>query len=165
MSVLADYTNSSLLVPALDSADDCRAIAELSQLLQNERRISNSADLIKAVISRELLCSTAVAPGWALPHGRLSDVPQLCFALGRCRSPIKWFGSREPVRLVFLFVVPENAGAAYLSVVSGLARLGQDSARAGQLLRAPDSQSILEILQHTELSSSQRRQRSLPVAG
>ena len=85
-------------------------------------------------------------PGWAVPHARLAGIPRLSFALGRTAKPLAWFGG-QPVHTVFLFAVPETEAAAYLNLISGLAKLSQDRLRREHLADASDSPAMFEVLQ------------------
>jgi nitrogen PTS system EIIA component len=145
MSTLADYTAPSLMVPRLCSRDATSVMAELCSTLQSQGQIIDLLPFYHAVINREALSGTVVSPGWALPHGRIAGIPQLCFALGRTVGPLAWYGG-QPVNLVFLFAVPESEAGAYLSLISGLARLGQDHSRLERLGAAPDSRMMFEAL-------------------
>ena len=161
MSTLAQYTNPALIVPQLRSRDATAATAELCSVLQRHDRVHDLLPFYNAVISHELLSSTATSPGWALPHARQWGLPQLCFALGRAAEPLAWFGqSSQPARLIFLFAVPESESAAYLALVSALARLSQNRRIADQLLDAPDANALLEILQRATVAAPSRRTSS-----
>jgi PTS system nitrogen regulatory IIA component len=148
---LATLSGLELIVPELQSREAKAVVLELCQTLHCAGCVSDSRALYDAVIQRELLGSTACAPGWALPHGRLEGLSQISLALGRCTDPLAWFGAAQPVRLVFLFAVPDVAAANYLCAVSGLARLAKDRARVEQLLHAPDRESLLRALDEIEL--------------
>lgn len=147
---VADYTEPSLMLPLLCSRDAAAATAELCSMLQRLGRISDLLPFYHAVLSHESLCSTAISPGWAMPHARLAAISQLSFALGRTAEPLAWFGG-ERVSLVFLFAVPECDGGAYLNLIASLARLSQDRLRLERLADASDSRSMFEVLQETPL--------------
>ncbi|MCX6916513.1 MAG: PTS sugar transporter subunit IIA [Verrucomicrobia bacterium] len=150
MGAVADYTEPSLMLPLLRRRDAAAATAELCSLLQRLGRISDLLPFYHAVLSHESLSSTAISPGWAMPHARLAGISQLSFALGRTAEPLAWFGG-EPVSLVFLFAVPECDGGAYLNLIASLARLSQDRLRLARLADAPDSRSMFEVLQEIPL--------------
>ena len=150
MSTVADYTEPSLMVPLLRSRDAAGVTAELCSTLDRQGRLSDLLPFYHAVISHEALSSTAMAPGWAMPHARLAVVRRLSFALGRTAEPLVWFGG-EPVNMVFLFAVPESQAAAYLSLISGLASLAQDRLRLERLADAPDSRAMFEVLREISL--------------
>jgi mannitol/fructose-specific phosphotransferase system IIA component (Ntr-type) len=147
VSTLAQYTSPTLLIPQLRQQDATGVVGELCSLLHREGCVETLLPFYNAVITHEAVSSTATAPGWAMPHARLHGLPRLCFAVGRSAAPFPWFGqAEEPVQLVFLSAVPENEGAAYLALISGLARLSQNPVRLRNLLEAADSQAMFEVL-------------------
>ena len=137
-------------MPVLRSRDAAGVVAELCSTLQRQGRVSDLLPFYHAVISHEALSSTVISPGWALPHARIAGIPQLAFTLGRTAEPLPWFGG-EPVSLVFLFAVPECDAGTYLSLLAGLAKLGQDEARLERLVDAPDSETMFELLRETPI--------------
>lgn len=152
MSSLAEFTTPRLIFPTLRSRDAAGVAAELCSSLHREGFVPDLLPFYNAIISRENLCSTAGAPGWAVPHARMRGLPRLAFAVGRTVEPMPWFGeSRELVQVVFLFAVPEEQIAGYLNLVSALARLSQNPARTEALLRAQDSAQILVLLEQARL--------------
>ena len=149
---IAQYTTPSLLIPQLSQTEAVAVIRELGLVLEREGRITDPASFLETVIRNERQRSTAMSPGWALPHARSSGLTQLSFALGRSVTPLDWFGqSAERVHMVFLFAVPETAAANYLALVSGLARLNQDPAQLEKLFCAPDGGAMFEILGQIQL--------------
>jgi mannitol/fructose-specific phosphotransferase system IIA component (Ntr-type) len=150
MSTVADYTEPSLMVPVLRSRDAAGVTAELCSILERQGLITNLLPFYHEVISREALSSSAMPPGWALPHARVAGIPRLCFSLGRTAEPLVWFGG-EVVSMVFLFAVPRDQAAAYLSLIAGLAKLSQDHARLERLADAPDSGAMFEVLREIPL--------------
>jgi mannitol/fructose-specific phosphotransferase system IIA component (Ntr-type) len=146
MKTVADYTEPSLMVPLLHSRSAAAVTAELGSSLQRQRRIGDLLPFCQAVLSRESLSSTAMAPDWALPHARMAGISRLAFALGRTAEPVRWFGG-EAVSLVFLFAVPETDAGAYLGLLSSLAKLAQDPLRLKYLADAGDSRTMFQVLQ------------------
>jgi mannitol/fructose-specific phosphotransferase system IIA component (Ntr-type) len=150
MNTVADYTEPLLMVPLLRSRDAAGVTAELCSMLERQGRITDLLPFYHAIISHEAVSSTAMSPGWALPHARIAGIPHLCFAVGRTAEPLVWFGG-EPVSLVFLFAVPQNQAAAYLNLIAGLAKLSEDHARLERLADAPDSETMFEVLREIPL--------------
>jgi mannitol/fructose-specific phosphotransferase system IIA component (Ntr-type) len=149
---LADYTSPELILPQLQSRNTPAVLAELCHTLERSGRVEDPLSFYNAVVSHEQLSSTAMAPGWALPHARLKSLSSLCFALGRSETPLAWNPAGGPeVRLVFLFAVPEIEGANYIMLLSALAKLSQNALRWQALLHAPDSNALLALLQNIPL--------------
>jgi nitrogen PTS system EIIA component len=158
---IAHYTSPGLMLPKLTQQEPTAVIKELCSALKREGRLTDTASFYKMVVSNEQRRSTAISPGWALPHARVKGLDQLSFALGRSITPLDWFGqSAERVQMVFLFAVPETAAAKYLTLVSGLAKLNQDPAMLEKLFYAPDSAAMFEVLDQIKL-----RQPKTPAAG
>ena len=149
---LSNYTAPALLVPRLRSHDAAAAVAELCSVMHREGRVEELLPFYNEVISRENLSSTATQPGWAMPHARSQHVKQLCFAVGLTSEPLDWFGNTgEPVSAVFLFAVPDTQAAAYLQLVSALARFSRDPLRVERLVQAADREAMFELFQQVSL--------------
>ena len=105
-----------------------------------------------AVMTREEICPTSIAPGLAMPHARLRGVRELSFAVARSSEPLVWFdeGSIRP-KVVFLFAVPEAEARTYLSLVAAVGRLSKNPALIEQLRSASDGQSMFEVLSQAPL--------------
>lgn len=152
---LAHYTSAELIEPRLRSRATPAVLAELCSRLERCGRVEDPLAFYNAVVSHERLGSSAVKPGWALPHARIQTVRPLCFALGRSGAPLDWLESGQAqVRLVFLFAVPRAEPASYLSLLGALARLSCDSARAEALLQAPDPQAMYEVLEEVPVGAA-----------
>jgi mannitol/fructose-specific phosphotransferase system IIA component (Ntr-type) len=114
---LAQYTETSLLVPRLLSEHRDSAIAELASRLEKTGRIDNAREFTHAVLDHEALVS-AVFDEVAFPHARGQAVTELSFALGLSPQGIRWgLGKAPTVHAVVLFAVPLSAGQPYLSLV------------------------------------------------
>lgn len=158
---LSNYTTPALMIPRLRNRDASAVIAELCSVLHREKFVKEPLPFYNDVISREILSSTATSPGWAMPHARGRNLERLSFTLGLAAEPLRWFGDAgEPVNMVFLFAVPESETAAYLRLMSGLAKISRDPLLLERLRQAGDSQSMFELLQQVPL----RQPRSAPAA-
>lgn len=148
---LADCTALEFIQPALAGTNTQAVIEELAaRLEQAEPRLAQSA-FRQVVLKRETELGTWVAPGWALPHARVQWLSKLTFAVGRATKPLIWGATTHPTSLVFLFAVPENDSHSYLSVLSGIARLSQQTELCRQLDTAKDAQAILAVLAKIQL--------------
>jgi mannitol/fructose-specific phosphotransferase system IIA component (Ntr-type) len=152
---LADFTSLELIVPQLRGHDEAAVIQELSQALQREGRVPDFLPFYDAALNREFLVSSDWEAGMAFPHARLPGLKELSFALGRCDQPLDW-GAKAGhwVRLIFLIAVPATESTQYLSLISGLARLANDSRLVERLRAAEDVAGMFEVLQQIELRAT-----------
>jgi mannitol/fructose-specific phosphotransferase system IIA component (Ntr-type) len=136
----------------LRERDTAGIIGELSQALQREGFVSDVLPFYHAALNHELLAGSALSCGIALPHGRLSGIKQLQFALGRAPEPVTWgVKGSWPVQFVFLLAVPATDAASYLHLLASLARFGHQGERVAQLRAAKDAASLLAVLEHTRI--------------
>ena len=152
---LADFTRPELIIPQLRSTAVEQVISELAHKLEQTGRVENRTAFLEAVIARERLCPTSCAPGWALPHARLADLPQLTFAFGKSLEPLTWLGEQKAsVKIVWLFAVPESETRAYLNLIASIARFSQNAVLVDQLTTAVDASAIFDVLLQSPLPAS-----------
>jgi len=144
---LADFTRPELIVLQLRERDAAGILGELSRVLREHDCVPDVLPFYQAALNQELLASCSNGFGIALAHARLGGVKQLQFALGRAGRPVVWGAKGSwSVQLVFLLAVPATEAAAYIHLISSLARLGRNREILADLLAAPDSSALLAIL-------------------
>jgi mannitol/fructose-specific phosphotransferase system IIA component (Ntr-type) len=152
---LADFTSPGLIIAHLRGQDAASVIQELSQALQQEKRIPDLLPFYHAALNREFMVSTDMEAGMAFPHARLPGLKELSFALGRSDEPLSW-GPRaaRSVRLIFLMAVPATDSTQYLLLISGLARLTKESRLVEKLHAAQDTFQMVGVLKQVALRTS-----------
>jgi mannitol/fructose-specific phosphotransferase system IIA component (Ntr-type) len=151
-ATLAEYTRAALVVPELRERDTAGIISELSQVLQREGTVVDVLPFYHTALNQELLSNSALEPGLAFPHARMSGVKHLRFALGRAPQPVSW-GARNScgVRFVFLLAVPATDAASYLQLLASLARLGRQADLLAELGSARDAEAMLGVLERIKM--------------
>jgi fructose PTS system EIIA component len=147
-ATLAEFTRPGLLFARMRERDTAGIISQLSQGLQREGCVPDLLPFYHTALNQELMASSALESGVAIPHARLSGVKQVQFAFGSTSEPVNW-GARGswPVQLVFLVAVPATDAATYLHLLAALARLGQQPDRLAELRAARNPRSILTVLE------------------
>ncbi|MEJ5928465.1 fructose-specific PTS transporter subunit EIIC [Corynebacterium sp. H128] len=121
-------------------------------------RISDVAQVAQAALKREAQTSTAVGNAVAIPHARSAGVSVPTLAFARLPEPgIEWSApDKNPVRLVFLIAVPEDAGKQHLQLLSKLARALMREEFRAELLAATSRERVLDrIREVTETPAKQ----------
>lgn len=146
MSLIGDILPVSHVVLDLNVSSKKRLFEEAGQLLSEEAGLSQE-DVFNCLFAREKLGSTALGKGVAIPHGRTGAVKDTVGSFFRLQTPIAFDAPDEqPVSLVFILLVPENASSKHLNVLSELAgKFSQKSVR-NALLSATSAESVREIL-------------------
>jgi len=99
----------------LNATDREDAIKQLSKYVFTQHVISNPQEIIDAVLERELLMSTSIGKGIAMPHCRLQSVTESYVVCALLQNSIDWQSpDKLPVDLVFLIVTPMESPEIYL---------------------------------------------------
>lgn len=141
------------LVPATGQAgssgaseDPAAVIRALAGQAETQGRLSET-EVVEAALAREAQSTTAVGNGVAIPHARSAAVGVPTLAFGRLQTPVEWDApDSEPVDLVFLIAVPDDAGKQHLKVLAKLARaLMKDDFRES-LRSAPSPDDVVNLV-------------------
>lgn len=100
-------------------------------------------DVYNSLLAREKLGSTALGNGIAIPHCRLSDCNTAIVALITLEHGVDFDApDGNPVDLLFLLLVPEEAQQEHLNILAGLAQLLNDDGFCAELRAAADNEAL-----------------------
>jgi PTS system nitrogen regulatory IIA component len=78
---------------------------------------------VDSLLARERLGSTGLGQGIAIPHGRIRGLDRAIGFFARPKTPIPFEApDNQPVRDVFVLLVPEAATDEHLQILSELAQ-------------------------------------------
>ena len=101
------------------------------------------AEKIKA---REEESSTAIGMAVAIPHVRMSDIPEFFIAFGRHRKGVDYAAmDGAPVQFIFLIGATTDQ-QKYLKLIMRISWLVRNDELRRELLEAPDANSLYELL-------------------
>jgi len=142
-----DFLQPEMVVPELRATSKSGVLEEMARHVSRSHGEVDSQTLKKVLEERELLASTAIGDGIAIPHGKLEVVPSLIGAIGRS-SPGLEFDSIDgkPTHLVFLLVAPASSAGTHLKALARLSRLFRDSSFRQRLIDAPDAAAMFDVI-------------------
>ena len=106
---------------------------------------------IKAVLAREELGSTIIAPGLALPHGRIEGITRVEAAVGICPSGVEDpHGGGEPIRVYVLFLGPSDNMKENLFFLAAVSELFQKKGFLEKLCKLASPQGVLLAIRQAE---------------
>lgn len=122
---LGDFLDPSAVRLNLSSGSKDAVLDELVGLLGLDER--STQQLFKLLKRRELLGSTGVGRGIAIPHCRSLAVSRLRLAFGIHQAGLEYEAvDQRPVHIFFLIVAPPTeVSNQYLPVLGRIAQLGQ----------------------------------------
>jgi PTS system nitrogen regulatory IIA component len=106
---------------------------------------------MKAILAREEMGSTLIAPGLALPHARLEGLTHLEAAVGICPSGVTdLHDGGTPILVYVLFVGPPDDMKEHLSFLSSVSALFQKAGFIQALTKLASSEGVLHAIQQAE---------------
>ena len=145
--VLRKYLAKSCILPHMLVAKKADAIKELTHLLFEKKRMKGVGLALDQVLAREVMESTGIGRGIAIPHARLSGLKTLICAVGRVPGGVDFAAmDHKPVQLIFLVFYPPTMQTTYLNFVATLVRLLRDPAHAEGLASADTPEGIYKAL-------------------
>ncbi len=127
----------------LPSCSKDEALRQLVEVVCRSAAVRDAAALQQAILSREVMMSTGLGYGVALPHARIAAVEQFVVALGVVPDGIAWGGGMDddPVRLVAMIAGPDHENAGYLRLLSTLMKFIKSE--KGRILSASTAEEVL----------------------
>ena len=155
-SALSDLFSPAAINLNLASTDRDTVLNELvNQIPQLARQPEARKTLLRALHERELLHSTGIGDGIALPHARnalvgLVDEPIVVFARHATGIPYSAIDG-APARLFFLLIAPTVT--QHLSILARLSRILRDPKVRQSLLTAEGPEKVISLIRDAEAKS------------
>jgi PTS system nitrogen regulatory IIA component len=148
---VVDFLGPNCVIATLEGTGKGEVLGEMARYLGRINTNINP-DLLRRVLEeRELLASTAIGDGIAIPHGRLDDIDSLVGVLGRSVAGLEFDSiDGKPTHLVFMLVAPSNSTGIHLKALARLSRLFRDALFRQRLLDAPDAASMYRIIEEED---------------
>ena len=142
-----DFLQPERIVANLSAKTKPAVLSEMSAHLAELEPGVDSESLRKVLEERELLASTAIGDGIAIPHGKLDSVGRLVGALGRSVEGIEFESiDGKPTHLVFMLVAPASSTGIHLKALARLSRLFRDPDFRQRLLVAPTREAMYQVI-------------------
>jgi PTS system nitrogen regulatory IIA component len=124
-----------------------RSLDLLSELLATGLPSLSAGEIVTNLIEREDLCSTGLARGVAIPHSRLKGCTRATGAFLKLEQGVDFnTADRQPVDMLFAFIVPEHHIEEHLEILALLAHLFSDRELCAQLRRCTQASGVFELL-------------------
>ncbi|OHB28325.1 MAG: PTS fructose transporter subunit IIA [Desulfuromonadaceae bacterium GWC2_58_13] len=148
---IADLLSSAAIAGDLKSTGKNEVLAELTDAIVRVTDSLDREEVIRVLQERELLGSTGIGEGVAIPHGKLKDIDQLLLSFGRSRGGVD-FDSMDgkPAHLFFLLVAPEESVGIHLKTLARISKLLKNPAVRRRLIEAADSEDLYRIIVEEE---------------
>ena len=138
MNLISKLLQPESVLLDLDVVSKKRVFEQVGIIFENHRHVAR-AQVYDSLFAREKLGSTGLGHGIAIPHGRLKNGRETLAAFVRTKDPIPFDApDGNPVRLIFVVLVPEHATETHLQILSELAQMFSEKLLRDQLLECSD---------------------------
>jgi len=119
--------------------------------LSKAEGIRNKEELVKVLLSREVLGSTGIGQGVGIPHGKTNSIKKLVAAFGISHQGVNFDAlDGEPVYIFFLLVAPEDSAGPHLKGLARISRLLKDKFFRESLKQLYDEKAILRLIREED---------------
>jgi PTS system nitrogen regulatory IIA component len=143
---IADFLTPGDVAVGLRGVDKGQVIGELARRGAAAIGI-DMATIANALQARERLGSTGLGKGFALPHARVPGLTRFFGAFVRLARPIDFQAiDDQPVDLVFLLLIPADAGSQHVAALAAISRRLRDAEVLRQIRKAADAAALYQLL-------------------
>lgn len=145
-------TLQSILPPertltAVPGGSKKRVLEFFSTFIAQNTPSLDSQEVFSRLIGRERLGSTGIGNGVAIPHARSPHCKTPIAGFLKLQEPIDFDAiDGEPVDLLFVLLVPEEADDTHLSLLAEVANIMNDADTRTQLRKSESQHELYEIL-------------------
>jgi nitrogen PTS system EIIA component len=150
---MSDFVVREAIIPELSANNKEGVIREMVTSLRSAGYFKGGEpeDLVKAILKRELLGSTGIGRGVAIPHTKHNSVDRLIGTVALSKSGVAFDSlDGEPVFVFFLLISPQDRPGDHLRALENVSRCLRDDGFVRALRQATSRDAIWELLQEGE---------------
>jgi PTS system nitrogen regulatory IIA component len=147
MVTIKDLLQDDLIIEEIGATDKMGVLREFARFLKRAGRVQKEEELVRVLAERESLGSTGIGNGVAIPHGKLSGIPEMVIAFGRSSRGVDYQSlDAQPVFLFFLLVTPDDKPGDHLKALARISRILKNPALREGLRRASERQELQKLI-------------------
>ena len=150
---MSDFVVRDAIIPGLNAADKEGVIREMVASLRaaGQVRPDDQEDIVRAILRRELLGSTGIGRGVAIPHTKHGSVERLIGTVAVAPRGVKFDSlDGEPVFVFVLLVSPQDRPGDHLRALENVSRHLREDAFVKALRQAATREQICQLLDRVD---------------
>ncbi len=145
MDLLTHLTPERIV--SLRGRDKAGALSELVDCACRTTRGLDASRAKEAVLAREAIVSSWVAPGGAIPHGRLAGLADFVVVVGRSEAGVDYDApDGRPVRIMVMILGRVEEPDRHIAVLASVARLLRSASTIDAILKTRGRKEIYEVI-------------------
>src|SRR5260370_743266 len=150
---MSDFVVREAIIPALTASSKEGVIRAMVESLRaaGQFRGADIEDIIRAILKRELLGSTGIGRGVAIPHTKHASVDRLIGTLAVAPAGVAFESlDGEPVYIFVLLISPQDRPGDHLRALENVSRCLRDDAFVRSLRAATTREEISALLDRVD---------------
>lgn len=153
---MSDFVVRDAILPELVATTKEGVIREMVESLRSAGYFKGTDpdDIVKAILKRELLGSTGIGRGVAIPHTKHAAADRLIGTVALSRPGVAFDSlDGEPVHVFVLLVSPQDRPGDHLRALENVSRSLRDDGFVRSLRQAPNRDAVWALLQESDHGS------------
>ena len=150
---IADFVVCDAIIPELTSTNKEGVVREMVESLRaaGNFKSGDPEEVVKAILKRELLGSTGIGRGVAIPHTKHPTVDRLVGTVALSKAGVGFESlDGEPVHVFVMLVSPQDRPGDHLRALENVSRTLRDDGFVRALRQATTKEAIWELLQDAD---------------
>jgi mannitol/fructose-specific phosphotransferase system IIA component (Ntr-type) len=150
---MSDFVVREAIVPDLTATTKEAVIREMVESLRaaGQFKSGDPEDVIRAILKRELLGSTGIGRGVAIPHTKHTSADRLVGTVALSRNGVSFESlDGEPVHVFVLLVSPQDRPGDHLRALENVSRRLRDDSFVRALRSATTREQIWSLLEEAD---------------
>ena len=150
---MSDFVVREAIIPELASATKEGVIREMVESLRaaGQFKSGDPEDIIRAILKRELLGSTGIGRGVAIPHTKHPSADRLVGTVALSRNGVSFESlDGEPVHVFVLLVSPQDRPGDHLRALENVSRRLRDDGFVRSLRGATTREGVWTLLEDAD---------------
>lgn len=150
---MSDFVIDKAILPKLEATTKEAVIREMVESLRSSGYLksSDSEDIIRHILKRELLGSTGIGRGVAIPHTKHPSVDRLIGTVAISKTGVPFDSlDGEPVYVFVLLASPQDRPTDHLRALENVSRTLRDDNFVNMLKQASTQNDIWELLRDAD---------------
>ncbi|HCU68451.1 MAG TPA: PTS fructose transporter subunit IIA [Desulfomicrobium sp.] len=145
---LAEYLDKDLIISDLSARTKKEVLAELVSPLPGKFPGVDPVRVAQVLLDREMLGTTGIGDGIAIPHGKLDSLDQVMVIVGRSREGVDFASlDHKPATIFFTVLAPSSVVGLHLKILATISRLLKDNAFRQAFADAEGGDGLWRLLQ------------------
>ncbi len=144
---ISKYLSKDCILFIKDTHDRGRVLELLIEAAHTAGKVKDKLRFAEAIAARELIVSTGIGLGVAVPHAKLKTLDSFFIALGIIEHGVDWESiDGQLVHIVFLIGGPEDNQKEYLHILAQIVQTVKDAEKREKLRNSRTPEQVLSLL-------------------